>query len=298
MILVTGATGNIGREVVIELGRRGVPFRALLRDPDNRSLLPGSVQTVEGDFAKPETLERALEGIDHAFLVTPSSEVSAELENNFIKAASQAGVHHIVKLSVMGADLHSTCRFMRFHREIEIELEHSGVGWTHLRPNLFMQMTLAYKSTIASQGAIFAPAADSRISMVDVRDIAAVAVTALTEPGHVSKSYVITGPEALTYNDVAQYLSNALGTPVRFVNIPHNVAKDSMLQMRISPWRADGVIELNELYKRGEGAAVTEAVRAVGRKEPIAFAQFARDFAEAFTTGIAASTTAAAGTRG
>jgi uncharacterized protein YbjT (DUF2867 family) len=283
MILVTGATGTNGRELVDELKKRSVPFRAMLRDANKRSVLPEGVDIVEGDFAKPETLARALDGVDHAFLVSPSSEQSGELEKNFIAAAKNAGVAHVVKLSVIGADLHSTSRFQRFHREIEIELENSGMGWTNLRPNLFMQTTLSYKPTIVSQNAIFASAGNSRISAVDVRDIAVVAAVVLTEAGHEGKNYVITGPEPLTHTEMAAHLSEALGKQVRYIDVPYSVTRDALLQMGIPAWQVEGIIELNDMYKRGEAAGVTDTVRSVAKKEPITFAQFAPDFANAFS---------------
>jgi uncharacterized protein YbjT (DUF2867 family) len=289
MILVTGATGTNGRELVDELKKRRVPFRAMLRDANKRSLLPEGVEIVEGDFAKPDTLARALDGVDHAFLVSPSSEQSGELEKSFIAAAKNAGVAHVVKLSVIGADLHSTSKFQRFHREVEIELENSGMGWTNLRPNLFMQTTLSYKPTIVSQNAIFASAGNSRISAVDVRDIAAVAAVMLTEAGHEGKNYIITGPEALTHTEMAAHLSEALGKQVRYVDVPYSVTRDALLQMRIPAWQVEGIIELNDMYKRGEAAGVTDTVRSVAKKEPITFAQFARDFSNAFS-GAAVAT--------
>jgi uncharacterized protein YbjT (DUF2867 family) len=289
MILVTGATGTNGRELVDELKKRRVPFRAMLRDANKRSLLPEGVEIVEGDFAKPDTVARALDGVDHAFLVSPSSEQSGELEKSFIAAAKNAGVAHVVKLSVIGADLHSTSRFQRFHREVEIELENSGMGWTNLRPNLFMQTTLSYKPTIVSQNAIFASAGNSRISAVDVRDIAAVAAVMLTEAGHEGKNYIITGPEALTHTEMAAHLSEALGKQVRYVDVPYSVTRDALLQMRIPAWQVEGIIELNDMYKRGEAAGVTDTVRSVAKKEPITFAQFARDFSNAFS-GAAVAT--------
>ncbi|MGI9070081.1 MAG: SDR family oxidoreductase [Bryobacteraceae bacterium] len=289
MILVTGATGTNGRELVDELHKRRVPFKAMLRNTNKRSVLPEGIETVQGDFAKPETLSRALNGVDHAFLVSPSSEQSEELEKNFIAAAKNAGVAHVVKLSVIGADLHSTSRFQRFHREAEIELENSGMGWTNLRPNLFMQTTLSYKPTIVSQNAIFASAGNSRISAVDVRDIAAVAAVALTEAGHEGKHYVITGPDPLTHTEMAAHLSEALGKDVRYVDVPYSVTRDALLQMGIPAWQVEGIIELNDMYKRGEAAGVTDTVRSVAKKESITFAQFARDFANVFLGAVAAT---------
>jgi uncharacterized protein YbjT (DUF2867 family) len=289
MILVTGATGTNGRALVEELKKRRVSFRAMVHNANKRNVLPQGIDVVEADFAKPDTLARVLDGVDHAFLVSPSSERSVDLEKDFIMAAKSAGVGHIVKLSVVGADLRSACRFHRLHRDIEIELENSGMEWTNLRPNLFMQTMLRYKPAIVSQSAIFLPAGNSRISIVDVRDIAAVAAIALTEAGHERSNHVITGPQGLTYTDIARQFSEALGKEVRYVDIPYSAARDAMLQMGLPAWQVEGVIELNETYKRGEAADVTDTVRSVAKREPIAFPQFARDFASAFSGAVGAT---------
>ena len=196
MILITGATGTNGTEIVKLLSRSGVPCRALVRDPHKAATLtdwPG-VETVQGDLTRPESLASALVGVDKALLCSSIGPDLVELQRNFIRAAKASGVHHVVKFSGMDAGVHSEWRFLRWHGEAEKELEDSGLAFTHLQPNQFMQVYLRFQAPIASQGKFYAASRDSSVSPVDVRDIAAVAVAVLTESSHEGKKYVITGP--------------------------------------------------------------------------------------------------------
>ena len=197
MILITGTTGTNGIEIVRLLARSGVPCRALVRNAQKAAALAAlpKVEIVEGDLADPETLAPAVEGVDKALLCSSIGPNLVELQGNFIRAAKRAGVRHIVKFSGMDADLNSEWRFLRWHAEAERELENSGLAFTHLQPNQFMQVCLLFQSTIASEGKFYAASKDSEVSPVDIRDIAAVAV--LTQSGHESKKYVITGPRRL-----------------------------------------------------------------------------------------------------
>ena len=190
---------------------------------------------------------------------------------------------HVVKLSVNGADVNSPVRVARWHGEGEKELEASGIPFTHLRPNAFMQNLLGLAPTIVSQGEFYQPAADGKVSHIDVRDIAAVAAKALTENGHQGKTYVITGPEALSYDDVARKLSTALGRPVKYVNITPEDFKKSLLGWGIPEFMADGLNEFFAAIRAGYCAVVTNTVEEVAQRKPISFDDFVHDFAEAFT---------------
>ena len=169
---------------------------------------------VEGDFAKPETFTGALEGVERLFLLIPSSSDVEEQQRAFVDAARHSGVKHIVKLSQFAADEHAAGRFQRYHAAVENYIQDSGINFTFLRPNLFMQGLLNFRSVIASDGAFYLSAGSSRVSLVDVRDIASVAARALCEPGHEGKTYDITGPEALTHVEMAGRLSETLGRRV------------------------------------------------------------------------------------
>ena len=185
MILVTGANGSNGSEVVKRLVRTGVAVRAMIRTPRHqfKDALAG-VEFATADFDRPDTIRRALEGVERAFLVTSSSERVEQQQLQFVQLAREAGVRHILCLSQLHAIKDSPVRFLRYHAIVEEAIALSGMAFTHLRPNLYMQGLLGFQASIASQGSFFAPASDARVSVVDVRDIAAVATTALTRNGH------------------------------------------------------------------------------------------------------------------
>ena len=187
-----------------------------------------------------------------------------------------------MKFSGMDANPHSEWRFLRWHGEAEKVLEDSGVAFTHLQPNQFMQVYLRFQPTIAYQGKFYAASKDSSVSPVDVRDIAAVAVAVLTGSGHEGKTHVITGPEALTYCGVAEKLSSAIGKKVTYVDIPLEAAENAILDGGAPEWFAEGQVEQFRFRWQGKQARVTSTIADVAKKEPITFADFARDHAPYF----------------
>lgn len=284
MILITSAPGNNANAVIRELTDAGVRVRALVRNPNSVADIKGPlVEVAVGDFLDPASLDAALRDVEKAFLIPPSDPRAVEMHVNFIRSAKRAGTRHIVKLSVAGADVNSPVRVARRHAEGEKELEASGIPFTHLRPNAFMQNFLALAPTIVSQGQFYQPAADGKVSHIDVRDIAAVAAKALTENGHEGKAYVLTGPEALSYAEAASKLSTAIGKPVKYVNVTPEDFKKSLLGWGIPEWMADGLNELYAAIRAGYCAFVTNTVEEVAKRKPISFDDFAHDFAEAFT---------------
>jgi uncharacterized protein YbjT (DUF2867 family) len=284
MILVTGATGTNGREIVKQLSAKGAQVRTLVRNSSKAADLKKlGVEIVEGDFDKPETLDAALKGVEKALMLPPTDLRAVELQRNFIEAAKRAGTKHIVKFSAMGADPDSPMRIGRWHGETEKLLEASGIPFTHLRPNSFMQNMLSSAPTIASQGVFYQPGGDAPVSHVDVRDIVAVAVKTLTEEGHTGKIYTITGTEALTFDQVAEKLSAVIGKPVKYVNVSPEDFKKSLMNWGQPDWLADTLNELYEMYRNGWGDEVTDVVSTVAKKQPISFDQFFQDHIQAFT---------------
>jgi len=282
MILVTGATGATGSELVRLLTQKKAPVRAFVRNPEKAAsrLGPGA-EIVVGDLERPESLDAALRGVDRLFLLSSPGQRAAVLQGNAIDAAVRAGVQHIVKMSAVESVPDSPVRLLRVHAEIEHKLETSRVPYTNLRPHSFMQSALASASTIASQSVMVAPAAGAFPS-VDVCDIATVAAEVLTTSGHEGVTYTITGPEALTYAQMAAKIGAAIGRPVQYVEVPAATLREGMLAKGMNEWIVDGLIELFALYAAGRATFITDVVETVGKKRPITFDQFARDYAPRF----------------
>jgi len=281
-ILVTGATGNTGRPLVEALVRAGAPVRAMVRDQASQSKLPDGVQVAVADFEEPASLAAALDGVRQAYLVTPSSEQAEAQQKRFADLAAAAGVRHLVVLSQLAAAEDSPVRFLRYHAVVERHVRDLGIGYTFLRPNLFFQGLLALAKPIAAEGRFFAPIGDAPVSAVDVRDIADVAAATLTQAGHEGATYTLTGPAAVTHAEMATALGAALGREITFIDVPPEAFADSLHGI-LPPWQVEGLLEDYAHYRRGEAAMVSTAVAEVTGHPAMDFAQFARDYAPAFS---------------
>ena len=284
-ILITGATGNIGKELTKYLSAKGVPFRAMVRSKINANELLDiqGTEIIEGDFNDPESLKNALKGIEKAFLLTNSSELAEKQQRNFIEAAAITGLKHIVKLSQWAADENSPVRFLRYHAVIENLIKGSGMTYTFLRPNLFMQGLLGFRETIIKQGQFFGAIGNSEISMIDIRDIAATAGEALTTAGHEGKIYNLTGPESLSHSEIADKLSAATGRRIQFVEISPDTLYHTLLKVGFPEWQAAGLVEDYAHYKAGEASEIHCGVKEATGKEPITFEQFSEEYASIFS---------------
>jgi uncharacterized protein YbjT (DUF2867 family) len=211
-----------------------------------------------------------------------------EISTNLVDEAKKAKVKHIVKQSVMGADLEADVGTMRLHRQAEKIIEKSGIPYTFLRPNEFMQNFVNFHSpSIKSNNAFYFPREDAKVSFVDVRDIAAVAVKTLidddgSDDKHSNKTYLITGPEALSYYQAAEILSNATGKKISYVNVSDEEARGAMKETGMNDWLINTISELSDYFRKGYGSQVSSAVEEITGKKPISFSQFAKDYTEAF----------------
>lgn len=280
MILVTGATGANGSELLKLLSARGVLVRAMVRGP---AMLPPGVSPAVADFDAPASLALALQGVERAFLLTPSTARAEARQLAFVEAARRAGVRHVVKLSQYAASPASPVRFLRYHAAVERALQASGMAWTVLRPNLFMQGVLHFAPSIHREGRFHAAAGDAAVSAVDVRDIALAAAAALTGEGHEGRTYTLTGPAALTHAGMAAALSEVAGRPVAYVDVPEAAMCAALLGMGMDPWQVEGLAEDYAHYRRGEAAEVAAGVQEAAGVEPRAFGTFARDHAGAWS---------------
>jgi len=284
MILVTGATGLNGRELVQRLSARGVAVRALVRNLAKAEALAAlpHVQITEGDLARPETLVRPLQGVDRAMLISSSDPGMLDVQTNFIEAARNTGVTHVVKLSGIIPELDSPFRFARMHAEIERRLEVSGLGFTHLRAGEFMPSYFRQVPSIVAKGALFLPMEDARIASVDVGDIAEVAAIVLTTSGHEGKTYPLTGPEALTMAEVAAKLSAATGKTIRYVNVSPEDAKKARLAAGMPPFLVDALDELFAERRKGKESVVSSTVQTILGRPATSFDEFAARNAAVF----------------
>ena len=283
MILVTGATGHVGSELVRLLAEQGAPARALVQLPDKAAPIQRlGLEVAVGDFEQPDTLEAAMVGCDHLYLVSPPSPRQPEQERNVIDAAKRAGVSHVVKQTVQGADPDASMAFSRWHGQVEQHLVQSGLAHTVLQPHSFMQNFLLSAQPVADQGALYGMTGAGRTSYIDTRDIAAVAAQVLTSPGHQGQRYTLTGPEALSAAEVAERLSAATGRQVRYVDLPADAFAQALAGAGMPGWLVDAVIEGNTLLAAGDQATVTDEVARVTGRPPRTFDQFATDHRAAF----------------
>jgi uncharacterized protein YbjT (DUF2867 family) len=284
MILITGATGLNGTELVRRLSAKGTPVRALVRTMSRAeaiSLLP-NVEIAEGDMARPETLTAALRGVDRAMLISSSDPAMLDVQTSFIDAARAAGVKHVVKLSGIIPDLESPFRFARMHGEIEKRLEASGMAFTHLRAGEFMPAYFRQVPSIVANGVLALPMEEARIASIDIGDVAEVAATVLTSAGHEGRTYLLTGPEALTMAEVAEKLSAATGKTIRYVNVPPEEARQAQLARGVAPYLADALAELFAERRKGKESEVWPTIEEVFGWRPASFDDFAKRNAAIF----------------
>ncbi len=262
MILVTGATGTVGGAVARQLIDAGQPTRLFVRDRRKLADLAGKAEVAVGNLDKPDTFEAALNGVDGVFLVTLGS---GEQDMAAAAAARRAGVKRFVKLSTSEAE-DATGQIGRSHRAREQMIESSGVPWTFLRPGQFMSNSLRWADTIRSEGAVYFPNGSDQVGPVDPCDLAAVAVAALTQPGHVGQAYTLTGPALVTVSQQVQIIARLLGRPLTYVDVPLEEAKGWLVKGGMPASFVDAMVELMWSLRRGEGAFITDTVqRLLGR---------------------------------
>jgi len=283
-ILVLGATGNVGSQVVQQLAAAGANTRAAVRSTSKASALQSAgVSLIEMDVYQPETVQAAFIGVDKVFLLTPPFPNMVEITAKLVEAAKQAGVNYIVKQSGMGTGTEPKATLLGWHREGEKMIEATGIPFTFLRPNTFMQNYANTSGrTIKTQSTFYKPMGDAKVSLVDVRDIATVAVAALTQSGHEGKAYDITGSEALSNEQIAEILSNVVGRKIKYVDVSDDTASQGMKAAGIPEVLVEAFMQLNHIQKAGHASEVSPVVEQVTGKKPISFEQFARDYTEAF----------------
>ena len=297
-ILVTGATGTVGSEVVRQLTSISSSsgynnnIRAAIHGQNNvdkvEEFVDKGVEIVNMDYTKPESISNALEKVDKIFLQTLPTPNITDISSNFIREAKKKGVRSIVKLSAMGANSEPTSTILRLHGMEEKIIQESGIPYTFLRPSAFMQnFVTQFGNTIRMQNIFYVPAGDAKMSFVDTRDIADISSKILTSNGvsqqYVNKSYDITGSDALSYNQAAETLSSEVGKKISYVDVTEEDARKGMKQMGADDWFIDVMLELFRITRAGYGSQTTTAVEHIMGRKPISFAQFAKDYAKVLT---------------
>jgi uncharacterized protein YbjT (DUF2867 family) len=259
-----------------------VRFKAVARDPEKARKVLGDVEIVEGDLGDRSSLDAAFKGGSKLFLLGPGTPTQVRDQHNAIEAAKTAGITHVVRSSAFLSDTGSKLSLGRWHGQTDEELRQSGLKWTILQPEAFMQNLLRDVNTIRQRGTIYGTSKDGKIAMIDTRDIARVAARALVDPGHEEKTYLLTGPEAIDYAQVAVTFSRVLGRPVKYVDLPPEQARSGMLGTGLPEWLVDILLGTSSIYAAGRGAPVTDAVEQVGKVKPRTITQFVRDHIRAF----------------
>jgi uncharacterized protein YbjT (DUF2867 family) len=277
-LLITGATGTIGSELVKALTARGADFAVMSSKP--AALGSGRVH---GDFADPASLRQAFAGVQTLFLLFPLSPESLELARNAVEAAQAAGVKHIVRSSGAGADANSPVAIAQLQGRIDALIEASGIAYTFLRPNGFMQNWVNFYAGQLKAGSYAAPHGEAGISVVDVRDIAEAAATVLLNPAaHAGQAYTLTGGEALSTRQQVAALAAAAGSEIAYSDISDAEAEAGLRAWGLPDVMVGYFMSLNHVYKQGWAAGVSPDVERLTGHAPRRFAGFAAENAAAF----------------
>ena len=282
MILITGASGTVGRAVLAEVARSGKKRRAMYRSKSEAAKSAAGTEAVVADFSDKASLRPALAGVESVFLVCSPIPELGQLEGNAIEASEAAGVRRIVLSSALGAGDYGKS-FPSWHRRVEDKLKASGMAYCILRPNSFFQNLLTYFApSIRAEGVFYGAMGNARTSFVDVRDVAAVAASALQGAEHDGKTYELNGPEALTYTEVAERISRLAGVAARYVDIPAEAQRQAMLDRGMPEWQITALLDLQAYYTGGQGGSVDGVLEGLLGRPPIGIDRFVEEFAAEF----------------
>jgi uncharacterized protein YbjT (DUF2867 family) len=282
LIAVTGGTGTVGSEMLRLLSVGGANVRAFSRQPEKGAKLPG-VEWVAGDLADKKSMASGLAGVDSLFLLTGNIPNMVYAQNNGIKAAAEAGVRRVVKLSALGASEHSNSVIGLWHYNVERTLEQSGLAWTLLRPHAYMQNFIGQAEDIR-QGRIYSAAGDGRVPFLDTRDLSAVAAKILLDGGWEGKKLVLTGPDGRSFDEVAEVFSKLLGRKVEHVREDEDATWTRMRKAGTPAWLAAGQLALYTYWREGGTTAkTTGTVEQVTGHAPRSLEDFVNDHKHRFT---------------
>ncbi len=282
MILITAATGQVGREAINGLIATGAPLRALVRDP-SRADMPAGVEVVQGSFEDDASLARALDGVATMLLAGRDSPDAVEQHRRVLAQARRAGVRHIVKLSAIGASAQSPVALMREHHEVDEEVLHGLAAWTLLKPHLYLQNLLRAVDAVRRDGVLSAPMGENRFPLVDTRDVGAAAAVVLRDPAaHAGKTYSLTGPAAYSYDDVAAAMAFVAGRAVSYEAVPPQTSEARLFAAGLPAWRAYDLAHIASAYAPSDNAVSPDLAMLLGRA-PRSLATFMEDHRALFS---------------
>ncbi|MBT6074359.1 MAG: SDR family oxidoreductase [Gammaproteobacteria bacterium] len=245
MILLTGATGKTGSATAIELSNLNVPFRALIRSEEKRAQIEAlGGEVIIGSAEDRETIDQAMIGVEKLLIILPNCENQLEMETQLVDSAKIEGVQHIVYMSSVEADEECSSPIPKLHWDTEVYIKNSGMHWTMIKPNFYMQNFIGSSKTIVEQNKFFLPMSEGKTGMIDTRDVGKVIAKVLSEEGHEGQSYQITGPEILSFYDVAEKFSSVLKREVLYIDMPIDAYKNILSQFLTNQWHLDSVIDL------------------------------------------------------
>lgn len=280
MILVTGATGNVGSEIARQLISNEIPFRIFIRDAEKATNMigPDGYEVALGDFSDAEAFEAALQGVEAVYMVTNQSDTfKADLER-MVGQVKAAGVKRFVMLSAEG-DPDSEVFFVRRTGELESIVRQADLNWTFLRPDWFMQNFAGY----VAMGMVAFVEGPGKTSFVDVRDVAEIAILALTEPGHTHRTYRLTGPEAMTFQSGADRLTAGLGRDIPFVGLTPDQLRDGLIAQGAEPWYADMNAEMTLAIRMGMSFSPSNDIHFLLGRSPRSFETYIADHKDIWT---------------
>ena len=284
MLLLTGVTGKTGGASAQALLKKGVPLRAIVRNAEKAAALKDAgVELVIGDVTDPAVLEKAMTGVDKALMTMPNGEKQLELEKQFVDVAKRSGVRHVIKMSSMEAVADAKSPIAKIHYASGQYLQKSGLAWTLIKPNFFMQNFLGSAGSIKEKGQFFLPMGEGKTVMADTRDIGAVVAAVMTGTGHEGKAYEVTGPEVLSFADAAARFSTVLGRKIEYVHVPMAAYRVTLSRFLTNEWHLNAVCELFQEIADTRTLHTTDTVQKLTGKAPISLEQFVRDHQAAFT---------------
>jgi len=284
MILLTGLSSTTGFRVARRLYKSGHEFTALVSDTDKYpDLKSKKVTLVKGNLSKPDSIKKAMEGVESALLISPIMSNQFKLEKNFIDAAKKAGIKHVVKYSAIGADTDSPSAILKNHGESEKYLKKSGLRYTIVRPNIFMQNFVDYYGPqIKNKKEIRLPLRNAKCGYIDVRDAARLIKKVLTSNGQKNKTYTLTGPESLSGKEIAELISDTMGKKINYVDIKLKEFKQDLMDIGFKETVAEAYSELYRYVRDGICDQVTDDIYKLTDSQPHTYEEFLDDNVKLF----------------